>query len=84
MDAREIRNTVMCKEKLLTDYRELLHKIAISDTLIEMDNNQAEAANLVRAMHAHRMLNEEDVNNMLSTVNVFVFHQSRKILEKYE
>ena len=49
-----------------------------------MDNNQAEAANLVRAMHAHRMLNEEDVNNMLSTVNVFVFHQSRKILEKYE
>lgn len=72
------------KTGMLTEYRELLHKIALSSTLLEMDAHRDDAETTVNHLWNRNMITDKEYKDMLGTIAAFVFHQNKKILEMWE
>lgn len=72
------------KTGLLTEYRELLHRIAMSSTLLEMDAHRDDAETTVDQLWNRNMITDKEYSDMRGTIAAFVFHQNKKILEMWE
>lgn len=72
------------KAELLSDFRDELHKIAISDTVLETDLHQSNATVIVSILGSKDWISVKEYTDMLTTIRVFLWHQNRKILEAEE
>lgn len=76
--------SMKAKTGLLAEYRELLHRIAMSSTLLEMDAYRDDAESTVSLLYTRAMITDEEYKHMNGTIAAFVHHQNKKILEMWE
>lgn len=77
-------SNMKAKTGLLAEYREYLHKIAMSGTLLEMDAHRDDAETTVDQLWNQNMITDKEYSDMRGTIAAFAFHQNKKILEMWE
>lgn len=73
-----------CKEMLMNKYRNALHGVAISSTLLEMNAQMSEAEAAVRDMAAMKMISLKEETDMKATMWLFERKTTHKIIEDFE
>ena len=72
------------KTELLDEYRDFLHKIAVADTLLEVDGCVALAHENIELLSDRHYINLKEENDMKTTVSVFRNKTVKRILEASE
>lgn len=72
------------KDDLINEYRDFLHKIATSDTLLDVDGYSYMAEEIIDYLSVSRQINLKEANDMRTTLKVFASKTTSKILEETE
>ena len=69
------------KDDMIESYRDYLHRIAVSDTLIEANNWTAMAEQIATEMSDLKYINLKEEKDMKTTAKVFLNKTTNKIME---
>ncbi len=70
------------KEELMQEYRDTLHRIAISTELLELDTHYGAAYETIQNLSAMKLINLKEEQEMKTTVDVFHWKTVNRIVEE--